>query len=123
MVIIKQSRYNADKFLLNLSINKDTKRLKTRPKFILTTIFILVVVVGVVRRAGRSSGCSFDQRENLHPLRRSARALLQVGAVGAVSTKGRICGGRGGLQGCGRVLGVGGVVSIWMCHQVKRHLL
>ena len=68
----------------------------------------------VVRRAGRSSWSNFDQRENLHQLRRSARAHLQVVAVGAVSTKGRSCGGRGGLEVCGRVRWwcVGGVAAL-----------
>lgn len=49
MIIIKQSRYKADKFILNLSINKATKRPKTRLIFALTTIVTLAVVVGVVR--------------------------------------------------------------------------
>ena len=103
MTIFKQSRYNADKSLLNLFVNKDTNRQKNRLKFILTIISIPIVVVGVVRRAGRSGRSNFDQRENLRRSRRSARAPLQVGAVGAILTKGKICGGRGGLQGCGWV--------------------
>ena len=65
MIIIKQSRYKADKFILSLSINKATKRPKTHLIFALTTIFILVVVVGVVRRAGRSIQGNSDQREDL----------------------------------------------------------
>lgn len=114
MIKFKQSRYNADKFILILSINEQTKPSKTHLIFALTCTFLPIVCVGVVRRAGRSIGGNSDQREDLPPVRRSARACRQVGAVGAILTNGKICGGRGGLQACVRCVGVAwrGVISM-----------